>query len=187
MDSDDMSLPERLSEQVRFLDGHPSVSVVSTRILLINEQGEIEGDWPGDDGSLTFEQIYKKLPQGNCIAHPSIMIRRSDAVDYPYHPSQINSEDYDLWLRLCADHKMIQKLDRILLKYRVHQESISKISSPFKREWVTFRTKVRFLVNRFKNFHFNKFDLAILGSLLKEPFVLFFFIMKSVLDRNRTK
>ena len=72
MDADDISLPERLGKQVEYLDAHPQISVCATDVHRI-----------GSDGKIIRRNRYRtKRDQSllliqNCIAHPSVMYRRS--------------------------------------------------------------------------------------------------------------
>lgn len=143
MHADDVSLPERLEMQSSFLDSHPDVSMVAAKVLLIDSSGVCIGSWHHDQITTTFDQIHEMLPKTNCIAHPTIMIRTNVVRAYRYNAKQHATEDYDLWLRLVADSHRVEKSDAILLKYRVHSQSITGKSSSDRFKEV--RTKTKFL------------------------------------------
>ncbi|MDB5252647.1 MAG: glycosyltransferase [Flaviaesturariibacter sp.] len=117
MDADDVCRPERFSRQVAFLESS-AAAVVATTVDMMDEAGNQMPAWADDRACITAEAIQRYLPKDNCIAHPSIMGRASLLKQYKYDPSQIEAEDYDLWLRLSADGHLVAKIDEPLLRYR---------------------------------------------------------------------
>ena len=117
MDADDIALPHRFATQLAALASRPEVSVVGSNYTAIDIQGRTVRDIALPAAS---EEIRERLSAGNCIAHPTVMMRR-DAVlaaglyraDFPL------CEDYDLWLRLSETTDMIN-LPETLLLYRLH-------------------------------------------------------------------
>jgi hypothetical protein len=116
MDQDDESLPGRLAEQAAFLDAHPDVAVV--------------GSWARNMGRtpdldrlvrlpFTDAEIKSRLPEQNCLYHPSVMFRRQPVLDAGGYRAEFkNAEDYDLWLRLSRRHALAN-IPRPLLRYRL--------------------------------------------------------------------
>jgi glycosyltransferase involved in cell wall biosynthesis len=125
MDADDISEPERFAKQVAFLRQNPSVDAVASFITMINEKGETTGIWADDRKASNYKTISAIMPRTNCIAHPTVMIRASLLKKYQYNESQIHTEDWDLWLRLINDGKIIEKINEPLLLYRVHSASVT--------------------------------------------------------------
>lgn len=121
MDADDVSLPTRFAEQVAWMNDHPDCAVVGTRIMSIDPDGV-----PFEEQFLltTHEQIDGANIAGRCaIAHPSAMVRRSFLdVNPPYRVYPF--EDLDLWLRM-GERGRLANLDRVLLKYRHHDQNVS--------------------------------------------------------------
>ena len=66
------------------------------------------------------------MPFKNCIAHPSVMMRSGYAKAFGYRRGQVNIEDYDLWLRLLNRGHSIAKIEKPLLLYRLHGDSITE-------------------------------------------------------------
>ena len=117
MDGDDEALPDRLERQMAFLSARPDVVVLGTGLEVIDLQGRpIETNPPITDPA----DIHELLLLGNCLAHPTVMMRR-DAVLAAggYRPAFTAAEDYDLWLRLSERHALANLPDR-LLRYRTH-------------------------------------------------------------------
>ncbi len=122
MDADDVAFPDRFERQVDFLKRHPAVAVLGGAIELINGKGApIRGvRFPVED-----RQIKEALSRGNCLAQPSIMMRK-DAFDSTggYRLPFLHAEDYDLWLRM-ADRYELANLPEVVLYYRIHARQVS--------------------------------------------------------------
>jgi glycosyltransferase involved in cell wall biosynthesis len=123
MDSDDISLPERFERQVEFLETHPQVGVLGSKAIFMDSYGRdiARVGHPIGDLSIRWTSLL-----ANVFFHPTVMIRRSILTDYDlgYRPDFQSVEDYDLWVHLLA-HTQAANLDRPLVRYRVHAESIS--------------------------------------------------------------
>lgn len=145
MDADDICHPERLERQAAYLDGHPEVSVIAAQVELIGAGGEELGVWQQDREAVTWEEIRHQLPAANCLAHPSVMMRREVLLNYGYHAGAPYAQDYELWLRLAAKGCRIEKLAQPLLKYRVHQASVTWRSNQKESEVKNVRIKALFL------------------------------------------
>lgn len=123
MDADDIAFPERFEKQVAYLDAHPEISVCATDVHIIDKEGKI-----------TRRNKYRhKRSQAlnvifNCMAHPSVMFRRSllEERNPVYNEDYIYSQDYELWTVLILKGHKFHTLDEPLLLYR---KSPSQISS----------------------------------------------------------
>jgi glycosyltransferase involved in cell wall biosynthesis len=146
MDADDICLPERFGIQVAFLIQYPDVDVAASLVWLMNEKDEAIGTWGDDEQTLTTHAIKKVLPFRNCIAHPSVMMRRALLEAYRYDEVHTHSQDWDLWLRLIADGKKIEKITTPLLRYRVHGNSVTSSTnkkSSFAKKQETYSKYLR--------------------------------------------
>ena len=115
IDSDDLICSNRLALQVKYLESNPDVSIVGTQLLLINELGEPIGKshYPETDSDLR-----KLLKYQNCIAHPSVMFRKSHFLESGKYREHFNgAEDYDLWMRMSRLGKL-HTINQPLTHYR---------------------------------------------------------------------
>jgi len=123
LDQDDVPLPNRLSQQLDFLKETPEVAVVATPVIDIDSTGQILST----SFRVSTRDIKSRLMIRNCIAHPSIMMRRDTFVAVGgYEEAAVNGEDYELWLRI-ASIGDIACLDEPLLKYRRHDGQMSSV------------------------------------------------------------
>jgi glycosyltransferase involved in cell wall biosynthesis len=124
--SDDVWEPDKLSEQVSFLNSNPSCGAVFTNVTPIGENGEIFADKKHFYYSI-FDQrnrtrqgwLNRFFYDGNCLCHPSVLMRREaleDAGGYRYGLPQLG--DFDLWIRLCLKYD-IYVLPKRLTKFRI--------------------------------------------------------------------
>jgi len=117
MDADDIALPYRLERQVAALWARPSVAVVGTNYEIIDATGAKIGvsDLPTDSA-----EIRATLEHSNCIAHPTVLIRRDAFIAVGgYRRAFRQCEDYDLWVRLSERHDLVN-LPEPTLRYRQH-------------------------------------------------------------------
>lgn len=165
MDADDLMLPERLARQVTFLDTHPDVAAVAAFVETMNAEGEVTGVWDIDRATPDEASVAAMLPRTNCIAHPTVMLRRSALGDLRYDPRQHGAEDWDLWLRMRSRGLRIAKLPEVLLQYRQHAGSMmgtQKRTIPYERRLM--RVRHRFLLREWKQLRFNRLQLAVLKA-----------------------
>ena len=134
-DGDDMSLPYRFEAQLKALEQHPEIAIVSSAMVLFDQTGE----W----GKIVRKQYpqMKDLIRGTPFAHAPSMIR-SDVLraigGYSEHKRFLRVEDYYLWYKLykagykgmnlseilyhCRDDRAAQ--GRRKLKYRVNESYV---------------------------------------------------------------
>lgn len=122
MDADDICLSERLARQVEYLDCHPEVSVCATDTHSIDRSGKIIRR-----NRYRKKHDHRLLAISNCIAHPSVMFRRSllEIRNPLYNEDYIYSQDYELWQFLLLKGIRFHTLDQALLLYRRSDEQIS--------------------------------------------------------------
>ena len=166
MDADDISVPDRFAKQVAYLQSNPGVEVVSSFIEFIDENGHAAGQWDDDRNATNWKKIKRKLPWYSCVAHPTVIIRKTVFENYKYNESQQNSQDWDLWLQLAADDKVIKKINESLLFYRVHKQSMTAGSlkkSAFRKMHNTYRNYLQLVISNRK---FNLFNLKVFFAFL---------------------
>lgn len=122
--SDDRFLPDKLDKQVYFLQNHPDVAAVTTYVRPIDETGQLILEHPYHE---LFRQANRSRYQwlnhfflhGNCLAHPSALIRRKCYSDVGiYDPRLFQMSDFDFWVRLCLQ-KDIWIVPEQLTEFRI--------------------------------------------------------------------
>jgi len=121
MDADDISLPRRFEKQVQYLDAHKEIGVLGTWIQDIGADGQPGPIWPLPTNPTTIRWFFMF---GNCLAHPSVMMRRELIQRLAYRAEAVHVEDYDLWIR-ASSVTGVANIPEVLLKYRVLSRSVS--------------------------------------------------------------
>ena len=136
MDSDDMSLPDRLAQQVDAFEKDPELVCVGASAQCIDPDGKflkIER-WPTDP-----EQIKVEQETGGAMRFPTTMMRRIQALQVGgfREPFKIG-EDYDFLLRL-SQYGRMSNLAGVLYLYRQHVASVCATLGP---HWPAYRDQI---------------------------------------------
>lgn len=123
MDSDDICLPERFSEQVAFMEENPDVIVCGSWIRTCGnaeyERRMIIPDREYQRSCFVFGNIYG-------ITHPTAMFRASMLREkgIRYDETLPTAQDYGMWVE-CVKHGRMANVEKILLRYRIHGAQVS--------------------------------------------------------------
>ena len=112
-----------------------------------------------------FEDIKIALLSGNCIAHPSVLIRKSvlSKNEPVYKVEYEPAEDYELWVRLSRSTKLYN-IQEILLRYRYHNSQVSNIKS---KEQSNLLSSLRYQMISNLTFSLSKHEKQFLISVLE--------------------
>jgi glycosyltransferase involved in cell wall biosynthesis len=150
MDYDDIALPNRIKQQVKFMNRNPTIDISGTGIRFIGDnlgQKDVKSSEmfrPED-----WRKIIPYLLNKNPIFHPTAIMRRKSLVEQNlfYNPKYDGAEDLDLWMR--ASHKVkISNISEVLLEYRLHPNQFSRedgINSRFQSAKIRARHSVWFI------------------------------------------
>lgn len=122
MDSDDISLPNRLAKQVAFMDAHPEVGVLGSQVAYIDAHGKRTSRpryfWRPE--TVGWDMLFNSP-----VPHPSAMLRTETArMLGGYDPNARLVEDYDLWIRASHASTVMNLRDELVL-IRKHGENIT--------------------------------------------------------------
>lgn len=120
MDADDISLPQRLERQVKFMEEHPKVGICGTWFQLIGPQ-ERTIQHP-----VSHQDIITFMFKNNGIGHPTAFFRRKLFIEQYlfYDESYLAAQDYELWIR-ASQITELANIPEVLVKYRIHNEQLS--------------------------------------------------------------
>lgn len=122
MDSDDVMRGLRVENLVSLLIQNPKCALVFSDICVIDENSKPLRTLRLPD---TSEEIKTKLRFGNALPHPAVAFRKSMVLSAGgYRNTFPHAEDYDLWRRL-ERFGTFEKVDKVLLDYRIHSSQIS--------------------------------------------------------------
>lgn len=121
MDADDISIENRLKEQVNFLDKNKDIGICGTDALIIDNEDKGRGNIINLSSN---DYIQINLLFSVPIIHPSVMIRSSILQENKYDSNYKHIEDYELWCRISSKYKF-SNLPKKLIKYRWHTNNVS--------------------------------------------------------------
>jgi glycosyltransferase involved in cell wall biosynthesis len=136
MDSDDISLPDRLAAELRGFRNDPGLVCLGAAAQCIDPEGNFLNieHYPSDHPDILVDQ-----QKGGAMRFPTTMMRREAALRVGgfREPFKIG-EDFDLLLRLSEIGKMANLTD-VLYYYRQHLSSVCATLGP---QWPTYRDHI---------------------------------------------
>lgn len=124
LDSDDLAFPSRFEEQLAVFKSNPSVKLVGTGVQPIDENDKLIGKpWTG---TLSAPKIKAELFFNNYFSQSSIMVERECFKSFIYEERFAPAEDYFIWTQIASKYETAL-IDKVLVNYRVHQNSISHV------------------------------------------------------------
>lgn len=121
MDADDISFPERLENQVKYLDKNEDIVLIGTLAKKIDENNNEIGCLKVPVG----EQVKTTLKYRCCLVHPSIMFKKEILKKISGYRNFPCAQDYDFYSRIIDYGYKIDNLNEYYLKYRISNRSIS--------------------------------------------------------------
>ncbi|MGI9462273.1 MAG: glycosyltransferase family 2 protein [Alphaproteobacteria bacterium] len=146
MDGDDIALPNRLSEQLAFLEKNSNIAALGCHFICIDRDGnnlpQHPFDYPADSEALRQKCDNGLFP----IHHPTMMIRTDVLKKIGGYRENITFEDLDLYLRLHRANYLFSNLPVVLLHYRFLPDSTS--NNPTTAYIYQLQQKVLYLAHR---------------------------------------
>lgn len=125
MDADDISLPNRFEEEVKFLEKHPDLSVVSCYPYNIGMDGKFLGR--SSYFCVTLPKACKFVSMFEpSICHPACMFRANAIRKYKYRNCNefFHIEAYELWNRMFHTGAKGAMIPNFMLYYRDNESSV---------------------------------------------------------------
>lgn len=136
MDADDIMRPQRLLKQYEQMQARPDVTLLACRVEAFpdHELGNGMREYLRWQNSCVSERdLRDQLYVESVFTHPSVMFRRDRVAALGGYRDGAFPEDYELWLRIAAAGDSMMKLDRVLLEWRQHAGSLSRIDERYSR------------------------------------------------------
>jgi glycosyltransferase involved in cell wall biosynthesis len=136
-DADDVSHRTRLSRQLAWLEAHPEIDVLGTRLRLFPAPAVGAGmrRWAvWHNALLTHESMRRELLIDSPLAHGTMMARRGLLEQAGGWHERGWAEDLDLWLRLFARGARFAKLPAVLYGWRQHRASATRTDPRYSQD-----------------------------------------------------
>lgn len=124
MDTDDISKPERMERQVRFLEEHREIDVVGAWIDEFHD--DTNRVLSSRKLPMTSEEIYSFGKKRNPINHPVVMFRKKAVMAVGGYLHFLLFEDYYLWVRMLLKGYHFFNLQESLLYFRTSPQMINR-------------------------------------------------------------
>lgn len=131
-DDDDLSKPDRLEKEVKFLDSHLEYDFVGTLSTIFDEKYGEYGHY-----KLVEQPSKDDFLWNSPFHHPTVMFRRnalSSVNGYRVSKETMRAEDYDLFMRLYATGHKGYNIQEELYEYRMERNPEKKYR-PMKDRW----------------------------------------------------
>ena len=133
MDGDDISLPTRFEKELKFLDRHLDVGVVSAVMIYFNEGGDLrKGKGKGRYVVATDFISGTPLCHAVCMARTAVF---KQVRGYSVNKNLLRVEDYHLWFKIFAAGYKLYELEECLYKMRDDCRALSR------RNWLSRRNE----------------------------------------------
>lgn len=119
-DSDDLWLPSKLEIQLAHGAADSKVALIGTNATLIDENDQFRGQFrtPASHEALCWDLCFR-----NPFVHSTVLFRRAVAQELGGYHDIPAAEDYDLWSRMAAKHRLAS-VPQALVRYRLHGSSV---------------------------------------------------------------
>lgn len=120
MDSDDVSLPTRFEEQLRYFQVNPEIDIVGGNITeFIGEENNIIGQRLVPTSN---EAIREYMKERCAMNHVSVMYKKAAVQNAGGYQDWFWNEDYYLWIRMWLNGAIFANTGSVLVNVRVGEE-----------------------------------------------------------------
>lgn len=138
MDADDISLPDRFKDQLKYIQDK-NYDLIGGITQMIDENGDLI--YSIQKVPTNYDKIKKILKYGQCIAHPTWFGKKVVFDTLNGYRKIPLCEDYDFTLRAVLSGYKISNLNKVVLQYRMTNNSISRQNLFEQYLYMTYITK----------------------------------------------
>lgn len=182
MDSDDVSMPDRLEKQVEAFQKDPSLDIVGAQIAEF--EGSIDNVVSYRKVPIEMREILKFARFRSPFNHPVVMYKKDAVMSLGGYRELYRTEDYDLWIRMLNAGKKAVNLNDSLLRYRFSDANMTR-----KTNAIVNQEMRKVYKNAYKIGFLNVFEY-LLARLIRNlfhytPSGLKYFIYSNILRANK--
>jgi len=143
-DADDISAPNRLEKQLKYLKSHPNTVVIGGQCTIINTNNQVTGlkSFPINTSQIN-DMLFWAVPvqQGYMMINRSLLPKNFTW----YSPSKTSAEEIDLYFNLAKYGRFANLTDNLYF-YRQVPFSLSR-ANPKKTFWLTLQSRLTAIRN----------------------------------------
>lgn len=174
--SDDLWEPDKLKLQMEYLESRPECGACFTYSDVIDEEGRPAAEEFEMLSGLLMrsfhtrkEWIQQFIFEGNCLCHPSSVVRRSVLEDVGgYHLLYCQAADMELWLRIVRKYP-IHVIEKELVHYRCYRNPNRQISGAEEMKAARFVNEHMIIRRNFINSLFDEEMVEFFGDRFRYP------------------
>ena len=127
LDSDDEWLPNKLEQQINYIQAHPEYVLCHTNEIWIRNGRRVN---QMKKHKKFGGEVFEKCLDICRISPSSALIKKSIFEKIGYFDESLQvCEDYDLWLRITAKYKILFIDEPLIVKYGGHLDQLSKVNN----------------------------------------------------------
>lgn len=166
MDADDLAHPDRLAQQVAFMNHNPGIGVLGTCTRFASTVEKSSGmawfvRW--QNAILDPHDHYVKRFVDAPLAHPTVMFRRELVDHFGGYSTDPLPEDHALWLRWMHHGVRFAKLPVELLTWNDHAHRLSRTHPNYSVD-TFFRTKAKWIAAWYTRKYTDRPPIIIAGT-----------------------
>lgn len=185
IDSDDLLLPKRIENQLKFFEEYPETDVLGGNCIYFDSDTGKElrrSQFPASQN-----EIEKLFHQGeNGVLNGTTMVKKEYFLKFPYRQEMVWAEDYDCFARMLKGGAVFNAQHEALTKVRIHRRSATSnlawdtIEKAWKLSVELFNNRTSRSAVRRNYFHLQNYRRYLLSS---NPFMRLYFLSISALLR----
>lgn len=124
MDTDDIAKPERFAKQIAYLEKHPEIALLGSRITEFSTDAEK----PDTITQLPLgdKEIRQYAKSRNPFRHMTLIYKKSAVLEAGNYRDFLWFEDYDLWVRIMQKGFKVENLPDCLVNVRANDEMFAR-------------------------------------------------------------
>ncbi len=159
MDSDDISVPQRLEKQFNLFQLHPEYDVIAGWQLEFDD--ETKKETLVKRCPKLHVDIVRALKWRNVVPNPAVMIRRENAVKVGgYGDFKTINEDYDLFLKLIEAGARFHNIQEILIRVRTSREQRKRRGG-----WNVIKDDFKFRYRHYQNGFYGFWEVLLISAI----------------------
>lgn len=141
MDADDVSEPDRLEKQLKYLEKHQDkkIGCVGTWSKYMNEQGDILGYRKSSPTTFNQHAEMRNKNEAIIVTDPSGLLNRKAFLEVGGYKREYSpAADLDLWYRIVEAGYYVISIPEYLFNYRIHKQANSSSKFMIQRKKTHF-------------------------------------------------
>ncbi|SFH28276.1 glycosyltransferase family 2 protein [Pedobacter insulae] len=121
--SDDYWHPDKISEQIMFMQKNPDCALVCSKAFFVNGSSTVTGEF--NPQAFKGSYSFKEIAYGKCLIPALTVLIQKDILNViGLFDEDLLIEDLDMWLRIAAKYR-VGFIDKKLAYYRTHDNNTS--------------------------------------------------------------